>query len=207
MIDHTTGIITTVAGNGTVGNSGDGGQATAAQIRFPYGVCVDKMGSIYIADRDNHRIRMVDPTGTISTIAGNGNMGFSGDGSPATIAELNHPSGVTLDSCNNLYIADKENKRVRKVTYNTSCSMLNVNTATPLTFTLSPNPATTTLTITSNNKLKEFTLRSTLGQALLHQTCNTQKATLDIEHLPTGIYFINVTDNTGHQRTEKLIKQ
>src|SRR5439155_1308492 len=106
----------TYAGSGTRGFSGDGGPATAAQLTAPVGVALDPAGNLYIADRDNQRIRKVTPGGTISTYAGTGTWGFSGDGGPATAAQLNTPAGVALDSAGNLYIADQANHRIRKVT-------------------------------------------------------------------------------------------
>ena len=110
------GVITTVAGTGVPGFSGDGGSATAAQLNFPSGVEVDPAGNIYIADTSNHRIRKVTPAGVISTVAGNGSSGFSGDGGPATAAGLWFPLGVTLDAAGNIYIADSYNNRIRKLT-------------------------------------------------------------------------------------------
>jgi trimeric autotransporter adhesin len=110
------GIISTVAGNGNQGYSGDGGPAAAAQLFFPTGLAVNSAGNLYIADSRNNRIRKITPAGTISTVAGNGNRGYSGDGESATAAKLNHPSGVAVDSAGNLYIADSGNNRIRKVT-------------------------------------------------------------------------------------------
>jgi len=110
------GIITTSAGNGIPGFSGDGGPATAAQLSRPTGVAVDSAGNLYIADADNVRIRKVAATGVISTVAGNGFGGFSGDGGPATAAQLSSPVGVTVDSDGNLYFVDGGNHRIRKVT-------------------------------------------------------------------------------------------
>ena len=111
----TNGIITTVAGNGTAGYSGDGGEATNANINYPLGVAVDSSGNLFIADWGNNRIRMVGTNGIISTVAGNGTASYSGDGGPATNASLNAPFGVTLDSYGNLFIADTYNGCVRKV--------------------------------------------------------------------------------------------
>ena len=110
------GVISTVAGNGTGGFSGDGGPATSAQLAAPHGVAVDAAGNLFIADYANNRIRMVTPDGIIRTVAGNGTMGFSGDGGPATSAQLFQPGGVAVDAAGNLFIADTFNNRVRKVT-------------------------------------------------------------------------------------------
>jgi uncharacterized protein (TIGR03437 family) len=110
------GVITTVAGNGTAGYSGDGGPATSAALRLPNGVAVDSSGNLYIADTSNSRIRKVTAsTGVITTVAGNGTGGYSGDGGSATSAELFAPSGVAVDNSGNLYIADFVNMDIRKV--------------------------------------------------------------------------------------------
>ncbi len=109
------GIITTVAGNGTFGFSGDGGPATSAQLDFPVDVAVDAAGNLYIADTDNHRIRKVDSGGIITTVAGNGVDSFSGDSGPATDASIDLPSGVAVDAAGNLFINDTYNFRIRKV--------------------------------------------------------------------------------------------
>ncbi len=109
------GIITTVIGNGTGGLSGDGGAATDASINSPAGVHVDSSGSIFIVDNGNNRIRKVDSSGNITTVAGNGTAAFSGDGGAATNASLNSPFGVYIDGVGNLFIADKLNHRIRKI--------------------------------------------------------------------------------------------
>jgi hypothetical protein len=111
----TLGIQTVVAGNGTYGFSGDGGPATSASLFLPYGVAVDGAGNLYIADLLNQRIRKVDTTGTITTVAGSGTYGFSGDGGPAISANLGSPDGLAVDTAGNLYIADLYNRRIRKV--------------------------------------------------------------------------------------------
>ena len=110
-----TGTITTVAGTGEFGFSGDGGPATAALLGTPSGVAVDGAGNLYIADISNHRIRKVDSTGTITTVAGTGEFGFSGDGGTASQAQINRPQGVAVDGAGNLYVADTLNNRIRKV--------------------------------------------------------------------------------------------
>jgi hypothetical protein len=109
------GTITTFAGTGKGGFSGDGGPATSAQLDEPYGVAVDGPGNVYIAEFANHRVRKVSPGGTITTFAGTGKAGFSGDGGPATSAQLNEPVGVAVDGRGNVYIADFRDHRVRRV--------------------------------------------------------------------------------------------
>ncbi|MGB6837146.1 MAG: flexitail domain-containing putative surface protein [Dehalococcoidia bacterium] len=129
---NTSGVITTVAGNGTETGTidgeggdpsddlGDGGPATSATLYGPIGVTLDPLGNLYVADFYNSRIRKVDTSGVITTVAGSGPVGmgsggFSGDEGPATSAKLNSPTGVALDSAGNLYIADYQNSRIRRV--------------------------------------------------------------------------------------------
>ncbi len=114
----TNGIITTVAGNRAASYSGDGGSATNASLNNPMGIVADGRGAIYIADAANNRIRRVDVSGLITTVAGNGTNGYSGDGSFATNAELGSASSVTLDSTGNLFLADTINERIREVNLN-----------------------------------------------------------------------------------------
>ncbi|GAB3991183.1 hypothetical protein GCM10028807_20710 [Spirosoma daeguense] len=111
----TSGVITTVAGSSTAGHGGDGGPATSAQLYVPSGIAVDGSGNLYIADYFNHRIRKVNTSGVISTIAGTGTAGYNGDGIAATTAQLRNPTKLTVDASGNLYIADQFSHRVRKV--------------------------------------------------------------------------------------------
>src|ERR1700722_14223442 len=112
------GTITTVAGNGNPGFSGDGGPATKAELNSPFGIAFDPSGNLYIADGGNNRIRVLLTNGNITTVAGNGTAGYSGDMIPATTAELNAPFDVAFDPYGNLYIADTNNFRIRKVNTN-----------------------------------------------------------------------------------------
>ncbi|MFF9410829.1 NHL repeat-containing protein [Streptomyces anandii] len=112
------GIITTVAGNGQPGFVSDGGPAVATKLNAPIGVAVDRSGNLYIADYSNHRVRKVAPDGIITTVAGNGQGGFVSDGGPAVATKIYYPWGLAVDEADNLYIADRYNHRVRKVTSN-----------------------------------------------------------------------------------------
>ncbi len=109
------GIITTVAGTGATGFAGDAAKATAGQISAVVGIVADAAGNFYISDTGNNRIRKITSAGIISTFAGNGNTGLSGDGAAATNATLSQPTGLALDSAGNLYIADSANNVIRKV--------------------------------------------------------------------------------------------
>lgn len=112
----TNGIITTIAGNGTAGYGGDGGAAISAELNSPAGVAIDSLGRLYISDSLNSRIRRVNTNNVISTFAGNGTAGYSGDNGAATNAELSNPFGLSLDIYGNLYLADSRNQRIREVT-------------------------------------------------------------------------------------------
>jgi streptogramin lyase len=109
-------IITTAVGTGEKGFAGDGGPAAQALLNGPFDVCFDRAGNLYFSDTFNNRIRRVDAqSGVITTIAGTGEKGYSGDGGPATAAALSEPYGVIVDSASNLFIADRLNRRVRRI--------------------------------------------------------------------------------------------
>jgi len=126
------GIISTVAGNGygagkyIGGHSGDGGNATSAELNEPSGIAVDVSGNLFIAEVGNEDIRKVNTNGIISTVAGNGTQGFSGDGGNATSAELNYPGDVSVDTSGNLFIADGLNNRVRKVSFKDNITIISL---------------------------------------------------------------------------------
>ena len=119
MVSFTANTIVTVAGNGTSGPTGDGFPAINAELNSPRGITFDSAGNLYIADSGNHRIRMVSAaTKDITTVAGNGTLGYNGDNIAATSAELNYPLGVAVDAAGNIYIADSQNFRIRMVSNN-----------------------------------------------------------------------------------------
>ena len=109
------GIISTIAGTGICYISGDGGQATAADVQYPTGVALDGAGNIYIADDGNNRIRKINVTGVISTVTGSPTYGFTGDGGPSTAAKVYYPRAVATDNSGNVYICDMNNFRIRKI--------------------------------------------------------------------------------------------
>jgi sugar lactone lactonase YvrE len=115
-VNGTTSLITTVAGSGASGFAGDGGNALAARLNGPRGVTSDANGNVWIADTGNHRVRKVNTSGMITTIAGNGSASYGGDNGQATSASLDHPYAVDLDTSGNVYIADRFNNRIRRVT-------------------------------------------------------------------------------------------
>ena len=109
------GIIRTYAGSGVAGFQGDAGPALEAQLDKPFGITLDKAGNLYIADRNNNRVRKVSPEGIITTVAGDGGFFFMGDNGPAYRASVAAPTGVAVDKKGNLYIADRNNNRIRVV--------------------------------------------------------------------------------------------
>jgi len=154
---NTSGTINTVAGDGTAGYSGDSGPATSAEISAPFGVALDGSRDLYIADENNsqgisdYRIRMVTSGGTISTVAGNGNADYSGDGQTATGAQLSFPSDVTVDAAGNLYIADSFNNVVRAVnTQSTTITLLGVTIPPGDIATVAGNESLHNCSITTN---------------------------------------------------------
>ena len=144
-------IITTVAGNGTAGNGGNGGLAINAQLNQPCLIHIDNSNNLFIADQNNHSIRKVAAgTGIITSVAGNGTMGFSGDGGLALNAQLHYPRGVTTDASGNIYIADLTNNRIRKVCISATMPTISISSTpagavcagTQVTFTATPGSAT-----------------------------------------------------------------
>ena len=124
-VDTSDGTSTVIAGiPGELGSSGDGGAATSAKLNNPYGLDIDDDGNIYIADQGNNKIRKIDTNGIITTIAGTGNNGFSGDGAAATSSNLSSPYDIALDGNGNLYIADSNNSRIRMIGTNGNISTI-----------------------------------------------------------------------------------
>ncbi|RKP54029.1 hypothetical protein D7Z26_11610 [Cohnella endophytica] len=171
-VDKATGYISTVAGKGSTGYSGDGGLATAAQLNVPRGIAIDNIGNLFIADRGNHSIRKVDmSTGKISTVAGNGSAGFSGDLGSATSAQLNYPYAIAIGSNGNLYIADSNNQRIRRVGPSNDASLSGLTLSNG---SISPafNPATTSYTASVPNAVSSITVTPTVRDSYATVTVN-----------------------------------
>jgi Bacterial Ig-like domain (group 3)/PKD domain/NHL repeat/Beta-propeller repeat len=131
-VNASTGLISTVAGTGTAGYNGDGIAATSAELSYAYGIALDSAGDLFIADSQNYRVREVSAsTGLITTIAGSGTPGYSGDGSAATSAELNFPMSVAVDAAGNVFIADANNQVIREVATGTGMISTVAGTGAP----------------------------------------------------------------------------
>jgi len=205
-VDRFTGIISTIAGTSQPVYNGDNILATSANIT-PARICFDRYYNLFISDQINCRVRKVDQNGIIHTIAGDGTFAYGGDGGAAVDAQLNRPAGIAFDTCGNLYLTEIQQGRIRKVSFNPHCWPMHVNELKPLSFTLSPNPATSQITITSTTKLQEIYVYSIMGQQVLWQGGASDKVIVDLEGLTLGVYFVKVRDVNGAQRTEKIIKQ
>ncbi len=184
----TSGIITTIAGDGTTTFKGDGGPATSAGLSSPYGLAVDNAGNIYVADTGNRRIRMIAPDGKISTIAGTGTAAFSGDGGPAKAAAINSVYALTVDAFGNLYFYDSSNARLRKISTDGTMS----------TIAGSGRPASGDSAYALNTALGSSGYQMSVtptGELLVADASNNRV----LEILPDGsLYVIAGTGNAGN---------
>ncbi len=186
------GIITTAFGDGTATGSGDGGPATAASIGHILALIFDSIGNIYMSERASPVIRKVNAAGIISTIAGTGIQGYSGDGGPATAAQFNHDFMCTaVEAIGNLYISDPYNNRIRKITYNHTA--VNEVNHPCQNVSIYPNPAHNEITISATEKIESVAVVNLIGQEVYHQSYRkSEKTDIDISGFAKGIYFVKV---------------
>ncbi len=205
---NTSGIITTIAGGGSTG-LGDGGLAINAELYYPYGVALDGLGNVYIADLDNERIREVNTSGIITTVAGNGygapsSGRFSGDGGQATSAELWGPHGVALDVANNLYISDAGNDRIRKVTSITGINNLSFYSNEVIIY---PSPTPGNFTVSGIIKGQIIEIYNYLGEKIRSTVASNSIMHFDISNKANGIYFLRILDKDDSVViTKKVLK-
>ncbi len=200
-ITASSGLINRIAGTGDnlyTPYGGDGIPATLCRVGA-FDIYVDDTGNLYISDQPNSRIEKVNTHGVIYTIAGTGVAGFGGDNNIATNAQVSYPENVVLDKCNNVYIADFNNKRVRKVTYHATCDnetskVKSVNIEN--NFIIYPNPANSNLTIKTSEKINTINFTNLFGQTIpiTAPTITNNKAEINIAHLPRGMYIIRVNE-------------
>ena len=205
---NTAGIITTVAGvNGMYTYTGDGIAATDAPLS-PIKIAIDNFGQLIIGDNMNDRVFRVNLAGIIYTIAGNGTEGFSGDGGAATAAELNYPSGVAFDSCGNLYIAEADNKRIRKVAFNPTCLPLNVPDVPQNQVAIYPNPATSVINVDNLTTAADYVLFNIVGIIEQSGTLQEGNNSISVRSLAPGMHTLVMTDLlTGLRITKKIVKE
>ena len=201
---NTSGIISTIAGSGTWGYSGDGGPATNAQLAFPSALTIDSAGNIYVSDGSNSCIRKIDATGNINTVIGTGVAGFSGDGGLASAAKLNLSYGINLDNAGNMYIADWGNHRIRKVIYDLSVMPVDVLGEA---LSIYPNPNQGQFSVILHSQTDEevnMTITDISGKTWVTQKLKTNTVSNISIDLPDGIYIFNTSMN-GNRVSKKII--
>ena len=205
-VDAATGIITTVAGTGIAGFSGDGGPASNAALNTPVGIKTDTKGNIYIADYYNDCIRMIDTNGIINRVAGNTIAGFGGDGGAALDAILNHPGGMAIDTGGNIYIADYWNNRIRKVFAVPESTTPPILVSSPKV-NIYPNPTNGSFQITVTGLPKEpisVSIIDITGRVIINKDIETNKPTNFTINAGTGPYYIRLLIE-GVPHTYKLV--
>lgn len=211
MVTVSTGIIKTIAGMDSTsggGYLGDGGQATATELWYPTGVATDASLNVYIADRYNYRVRMVTTGGVISTFAGNGSFGYSGDGGAPNAAKIDQPGGVAISPSGNLIIAAFNESRVRWLLSTSGITETAVNNGSLRIF---PNPGTGKFTILqpelSGNVL--VTVYDMLGEKVMEKqvTANGGQFNIDLSANHSGIYLVNVQSQSGERFMSKVTKE
>jgi len=202
---NTNGIISTVAGDSVRGYSGDGGLAINAELDYPYGV-VANSGNFYIVDQYADRIRMVNSSGVISTIAGDGIEGYFGDGGPATAAKLHYPTQMAIDAHNNIYFADQYNNVIRKINDTnivTSTNKLIVKGEEVRVFP-NPNDGVFNLYLSNINNRCNVEIFNYLGEKIYAQSLSQVQdiTTLNLNNQPSGIYLFRVITKNGDMVSE-----
>ncbi len=200
---NSNGIISTIVGNGVLGFSGDGGLASSAELFNPAGVAVDNIGNIFITDGFNNRVRKIDTTGIISTIAGTGKSGYSGVGDTATLANIHDPISISADNSGNIYFATEFNNLVQKLTAVSEIAKQ------PASITVYPNPSQGVFTVDVKNftaplKLEVYNI---VGQKIAYVGLNTEETVINLSTASSGIYFYRViTSNDVVFGMGKLVK-
>ncbi len=204
----TAGIISTIAGKGgSMVQCGDGGPATAACVS-PERIAIDNFGNLYVTSYISNRVRIITSLGIINTFAGTGVGGYNGDNGSATAAQLNYPSGLAIDSCGNLYIADLENARIRKV-YFEHCDYLKVEStrAESNEISIYPNPAIDQLHIDNISENTSCVILNPVGSKIFFYTLSECNNLLSIKSLPSGVYFLELKSESGERTVTRVVKE
>ncbi len=191
------GIITTVAGTGAAGYSGDGSYAVSAKLDRPSSMCIDKWNNLYVTDSYNDCVRKITTTGVISTIAGNGLSGFEGDGGPATAAKLLNPAGIITDEAGGMLLCDWGNNRIRRVSNVVS---VNEKVSESNSMELYPNPNSGDFVLHLSSVYKQaanLVAIDIVGKVVLEMSVNTNEPTTVTLDAPSGIYYITVYIDGG----------
>jgi len=203
-VDAVTGVISIFAGNGFIGYSGDNGPATDAELSRPTGIYIDKQNNVFFAEFGNGVIRRVDAvTGTITTVAGTGVWGYSGDNGPATAAQM-IPESVCFDSYGSMFIADMNNQLIRKV-YNPTLGVASPRPSPKERVTLLPNPARDEVTV-EGAAGSEVSIYNMAGQEVYHGKILSDKQTFNIACISPGVYEVRIINSSaGLWITRKLV--
>jgi len=204
-VDHLSGNISTIAGTGIAGYSGDGGPADSAQLHFPCHLAIDAASNILIVDGNNHCIRKIDVAGNISTIAGTGTAGYNGDGGPADSAQLNLPYGIAIDALGNVLIADLYNNRVRMIVYVDGIDGMNKDGV----ISVYPNPVKNSINVQLTRESEKIEIFNTQGQLVykeeIENSSNKTSKKIELSHLPKALYMIKVSE-VNSVKIGKVIK-
>jgi len=201
---NTSGIITTIAGNDTAGYRGDGGPAIDAEFYYPSDIAIDPSGNLDITDAHNSRLRQISTDGKINTIAGTGINGFSGDNGYAISAQFDSPVGIAIDNSGSIYISDLGNERIRYIRNTVGVSTLNSLHDELLVY---PNPSEGMFNILASSKTSKqlsVSIIDQLGRTIKQLTVQANEVTTVQEHIPPGMYFLSVKDETNATETTKL---
>ena len=199
---NSSGVISTIAGTGIAGHSGDGGLATLAQLNSPTDLVLDGSGNIFFTELPGY-VRKISTSGTITTIAGTGISGYSGDGGPAILAQFKNLHGLALDASGNIYVADMLNYRVRVICMS-SCLMKVEENSVLNNFKVHPNPTSGNLFLISDHfQNSEIQILNCIGQTVLETEFKDQ---IDVSQLSPGAYIIRLSSD-GKTIRSKFIKQ
>ena len=195
---NTAGIISTIAGDGTIGSSGDGGPATAAQLNSPVALSMDAAGTIYVADQNTNSVRKIDTSGIINLVAGTGAFNYTGDGGPATAATFRFPSGITVDTSGNIYVSDNENFVLREITPHNPAASVTQAAINNGRITIFPNPASTSITIgvPPGAYGGMLAIYNASGQLVKNIGFRNMPVEVAVSELADGVYFLTYTTSS-----------
>ncbi len=204
---NTAGIISTIAGNGSLVYTSDGVPATNCSISpFVLGMNINE-NKLYIGDKYNRRVYSIDYNGILHHIAGNGLTGYNGDGEIATSASIDFPTGISVDKCGNLHIAEGDNFRIRKVLINPVCLNLQAEELKSNLDAIHPNPTTSTLQIDNLKTITQYHLYNMLGATIMQGILKPGNNTLPLDALQPGIYMLALIEEEGEKTVHKVVKE